>query len=74
MIAILNDSMRYYLSPYPTDMRKSFYILGSVAKDLMGQDVRYRIQVLLAEYNRLFQKFIKIFLYNSLVACCIYRE
>lgn len=36
----LNDSMRYYLYPYPTDMRKSFYTLSGVVKDLMGQDVR----------------------------------
>ena len=52
----LNDSMRYYLSPYPTDIRKSFYIQGGVTKDLMGQDVRYGIQALLAERDRLFQK------------------
>ena len=36
----LNDSMRYYLYPYPTDMRKSFYTLSGVVKDLMGHDVR----------------------------------
>lgn len=36
----LNDPMRYYLYPYPTDMRKSFYTLSGVVKDLMGQDVR----------------------------------
>lgn len=36
----LNDSMRYYLYPYPADMRKSFYTLSGVVKDLMGQDVR----------------------------------
>ena len=36
----LNDSMRYYLYPYPTDMRKSFYSLSGVVKDLMGHDVR----------------------------------
>lgn len=35
----LNDSMRYYLYP-STDMRKSFYTLSGVVKDLMGQDVR----------------------------------
>lgn len=28
------------LYPYPTDMRKSFYSLSGVAKDLMGHDVR----------------------------------
>ena len=33
----LNDSMRYYLYPYPTDMRKSFYTLSGVVKDLMGK-------------------------------------
>lgn len=38
----LNDSMRYYLYPYPTDMRKSLYTLSGVVKDLMGQDVRNR--------------------------------
>ena len=32
--------MRYYLYTYPTDMRKSFYTLSGVVKDLMGQDVR----------------------------------
>ncbi len=36
----LNDSIRYYLYPYPTDMRKSFYTLSGVVRDLMGQDVR----------------------------------
>lgn len=36
----LNDSMRYYLYSYPTDMRKSFYTLSGVVKDLMGHDVR----------------------------------
>lgn len=36
----LNDSMRYYLYPYPIDMRKSFYTLSGVVKDLMGHDVR----------------------------------
>ncbi len=36
----LNDSMRYYLCPSATDMRKSFYSLSGVVKDNMKQDVR----------------------------------
>ena len=36
----LNDSMRYYLCPGATDMRKSFYTLSGVVKDNMKQDVR----------------------------------
>jgi len=36
----LNDSMRYYLCPCATDMRKSFYSLSGVVKENMKQDVR----------------------------------
>jgi transposase len=36
----LNDSMRYYLYPFPADMRKSFYTLSGIVTDLMRQDVR----------------------------------
>jgi len=36
----LNDSLRYYLYPFPADMRKSFYTLSGIVSDLMGQDVR----------------------------------
>jgi hypothetical protein len=36
----LNESIRYYLYPYPTDMRKSFYTLCGIVKDIMGFDVR----------------------------------
>lgn len=36
----LNDSMRYYLCPGSTDMRKSFYSLSGVIRDVMGHDVR----------------------------------
>ena len=36
----LNDSMRYYLCPGATDMRKSFYTLSGVVKNNMKQDVR----------------------------------
>ena len=35
-----NDSMRYYLCPGATDMRKSFYTLSGVVKNNMKQDVR----------------------------------
>ena len=33
----LNDSMRYYLCPGATDMRKSFYTLSGVVKNNMKQ-------------------------------------
>ena len=36
----LNDSMRYYLCPGATDMRKSFYTLGGLIVNVMKQDVR----------------------------------
>lgn len=36
----LNDSMRYYLYPFPTDMRKGFYTLSGIVQDRMGQDVK----------------------------------
>ncbi len=36
----LNDSMRYYLYPSPTDMRKGFYTLSGLVNDHMKQDVR----------------------------------
>jgi hypothetical protein len=36
----LNESIRYYLYPYPTDMRKSFYTLCGIVKDMMSFDVR----------------------------------
>jgi IS66 Orf2 like protein. len=36
----LNDSMRYWLYPYPTDMRKGFYTLSGIVRDRMGQDVK----------------------------------
>ena len=36
----LNDSLRYYLYPFPTDMRKSFYTLSGIVTDLMKQDIR----------------------------------
>lgn len=32
--------MRYYLYPFPTDMRKGFYTLSGLVKDHMRQDVR----------------------------------
>jgi hypothetical protein len=32
--------MRYWLYPFPTDMRKSFYTLSGIITDLMHQDVR----------------------------------
>jgi len=36
----LNDSMRYWLYPFPTDMRKGFYTLSGLVTDRMGRDVR----------------------------------
>jgi len=36
----LNDSMRYYLCPGATDMRRGIYSLSGVVLDAMGQDVR----------------------------------
>jgi hypothetical protein len=36
----LNDSMRYWLYPYPCDMRKGFYTLSGLVHDHMEQDVR----------------------------------
>ena len=36
----LNDSMRYYLYPFPTDMRKGFYTLSGLVSDHMKQSVR----------------------------------
>lgn len=36
----LNDSMRYWLYPFPTDMRKGFYTLSGLVTDKMGGDVR----------------------------------
>jgi len=35
----LNESIRYYLYPYPTDMRKGFYTLSGIVKNLMGMEV-----------------------------------
>ena len=35
----LNASIRYYLYPYPADLRKSFYTLSGIVKSLMGFDV-----------------------------------
>ena len=32
--------MRYYLYPFPTDMRKSFYTLSGIVTNLMKQDIR----------------------------------
>lgn len=36
----LNASMRYYIYPFPTDMRKSFYTLSGVVQYRMGGDVK----------------------------------
>jgi len=36
----LNDFMRYFLCPGPTDMRKSFYTLSGLVTDKMGLDVQ----------------------------------
>ena len=36
----LNDSMRYYLCPGATDMRRGIYSLSGLVLDTMGRDVR----------------------------------
>ena len=36
----LNDSMQYYLYPYPTDMRKSFYTLSGIVTNNMKRNVQ----------------------------------
>jgi len=36
----LNDSTRFFLSPYPTDMRKSFYSLSDIVTNHMGKNVQ----------------------------------
>ncbi|MBN2236583.1 MAG: IS66 family insertion sequence element accessory protein TnpB [Bacteroidales bacterium] len=36
----LHSSLNYYLYPFPVDMRKSFYTLGGIVTNSMGQDVR----------------------------------
>jgi hypothetical protein len=35
----LNASIRYYLYPYPADLRKGFYTLSGIVKGVMGFDV-----------------------------------
>jgi transposase len=35
----LNESIRYYLYPYPTDLRKGFYTLSGIVKNLMREDI-----------------------------------
>lgn len=36
----LNSANRYFLYPYPTDMRKSFYTLGGIVTNEMGMNVQ----------------------------------
>jgi transposase len=36
----LHEKMRYYLYPYPTDMRKSFYTLSGIVTNNMRRDVQ----------------------------------
>lgn len=36
----LSESDTFYLYPYPTDMRKSFYSLSGIVTNEMGRDVR----------------------------------
>ena len=36
----LTSSDRFYLYPYPTDMRKSFYTLSGIVTNQMGKDVQ----------------------------------
>ena len=35
----LNESIRYYLYPFPADLRMGFYTLSGIVKNLMGFDV-----------------------------------
>ena len=37
----LNDTMRYYLCPGKTDMRKGMHSLSGLVRDRMGYDVRF---------------------------------
>ena len=37
----LNDTMRYFLCPGKTDMRKGMHSLCGVVRDKMGSDVRF---------------------------------
>ena len=36
----LNESIRYWLYPFPTDMRKSFYTLSGIVTDQMGGNIQ----------------------------------
>ena len=36
----LDNSMHYYLYPYPADMRKSFYTLSGIVTNSMGRNVQ----------------------------------
>lgn len=36
----LNDSIRYWLYPFPTDMRKSFYTLSGIVTDQMDRNIQ----------------------------------
>jgi hypothetical protein len=36
----LDETMRYYLYPYPADMRKSFYTLSGIVTNTMGGNVQ----------------------------------
>ncbi len=36
----LTSSDRFYLYPYPTDMRKSFYTLSGIVTNQMGMDIQ----------------------------------
>ena len=61
----LNASNQFYLYPYPTDMRKSFYSLSGIVTNSMGMNVQdgadfifinkslTSMKILYAEYGRL---------------------
>jgi len=36
----LDETMHYYLYPYPADMRKSFYTLSGIVTNSMGRNVQ----------------------------------
>ena len=41
----LTASDRFYLYPYPTDMRKSFYTLGGIVTNQMGMMFRMAMRL-----------------------------
>ena len=48
----LNDTMRYFLCPGKTDMRKGMHSLCGVVREQMGQDVRFSDVFIFINRNR----------------------